>query len=234
MAKKNKKGNKQGGVLESSEVLQEEFTRFEHYLETHKSLVFVIVGVVLVAIISILGYRYYISQQDELAQKEMFQAVYYFESDSLDLALNGDGNYLGLLDIIDEYGGTDAANLAEYYAGTAYLLKGNYNTAIEYLGSFSSGDILIQGRAYSLTGDAYMELGNYGKAAEFYNKAANYKPNQHFTPQYLMKAALAYEKLNDYPTAKEMYDRIVEEFFNSSEFQDAKKQSARMQALISS
>jgi tetratricopeptide (TPR) repeat protein len=164
----------------------------------------------------------------------MFQAVYYFESDSLDLALNGDGNHLGLLDIIDEYGGTDAANLAEYYAGTAYLLKGNYNTAIEYLGSFSSGDILIQGRAYSLTGDAYMELGNYGKAAEFYNKAANYKPNQHFTPQYLMKAALAYEKLNDYPTAKEMYDRIVEEFFNSSEFQDAKKQSARMQALISS
>jgi len=234
MAKKNKKGNKQGGVLESPEVLQEEFTRFEHYLETHKSLVFIIVGVVLVAIISILGYRYYISQQDELAQKEMFQAVYYFESDSLDLALNGDGNYLGLLDIIDEYGGTDAANLAEYYAGTAYLLKGNYNTAIEYLGSFSSGDILIQGRAYSLTGDAYMELGNYGKAAEFYNKAANYKPNQHFTPQYLMKAALAYEKLNDYPTAKEMYDRIVEEFFNSSEFQDAKKQSARMQALISS
>ena len=78
-----------------------------------------------------------------------------------------------------------------------------------------------------------MELGNYGKAAEFYNKAANYKPNQHFTPQYLMKAALAYEKLNDYFTAKEMYDRIVEEFFNSSEFQDAKKQSARMQALIS-
>ena len=233
MSKKHKSVEK-GGALENAEVLQEEFTRIEHYLEHNRTKVFTIAGIVLLAIISVLGYRYYISQQDEKAQREMFQAVYYFEADSLDLALNGDGNNLGFLDITDLYSGTDAANLADFYIGTIYLQKGNFNSAIEYLEDFSSSDVLIHARALSLTGDAYMEIGNYGKAAEYYQKAADYKPNQHFTPTYLMKAGLAFEKLNDFTSAKEMYERIVNEFFNSSEFQDAKKNSAKMDAMISS
>lgn len=233
MAKKHKE-EKKGSALESHESLQQEFTRLEHYIEHNKTQVYIILGIVFISVLSVLGYRYYIDQQNELAQRDMFQAVYYFESDSLDLALNGDGNNLGFLDIVDEYSGTDAANLADYYIGTIYLQKGNFNTAIEYLEEFSSSDILIKARALSLTGDAYMEIGDYDKAAKYYTDAADHKPNQHFTPTYLLKAGLAYERLNDFTSAKRMYDRIVDEFFNSSEYQDAKKNSARMDALISS
>src|SRR5690606_22276199 len=122
------------------------------------------------------------------AQREMFQAVYYFEADSLDLALNGDGNNLGFLDIIDDYGITDAANLANYYAGAAFLKQGKFQVARLYLEDFKSNDLLVQARAYSLIGDTYMEEDNFEQAARYYSRAANYKPNKYFSPTYLMKA----------------------------------------------
>ena len=131
----------------------------------------------------------------QLNNDEMFQAVYYFEQDSLDLALRGDGNRFGFLDIIDEYGATKAGNLANYYAGSVYMLKGNYSSAVPFLKDFSSDDILLQARAYSLLGDAYMESDDFVTAVNYYNKAAGYKANKEFTPMYLLKAALAY-KLN--------------------------------------
>ena len=144
----------------------------------------------------IFGFRYYKNTQNTQAQNEMFQAVYYFEADSLDLALSGDGNNLGFVDIASEYAITDAGNLANFYAGTAYLKQNKYELAILYLEDFDSKDLLVQARAYSLIGDAYMELADYQNAADYYEKAAGYKPNKYFTPQYLMKAALAHERLN--------------------------------------
>lgn len=233
-SKKKKKIEKHHDLFEDPESLREGLSRVEHYIENNKTLFFVLAGALLVAVVSILGYRYFQSQQNVKAQNEMFQAVYYFEADSLDLALNGDGNNLGFLDIIDMYGRTEAANLAEFYAGTAFLKKGNFNQAIQYLNDFSSSDLVVQARAYSLVGDAYMELGNYDDAVNYYLKAADYKPNKFFTPQYLIKAAVAYEKLNNYKSAKEMYDRIINEFATSNEYQEAKKQSSRMEGLISS
>ena len=37
------------------------------------------------------------------------------------LALNGGEGKYGFIDIIDNYGSTDAGNLANYYAGMAFL-----------------------------------------------------------------------------------------------------------------
>src|SRR5690606_3114897 len=138
------------------------------------------------------GFNYYKNNLNQEAQNQMFQAVFYFEADSLDRALNGDGNNLGFLDIAAEYGITKAGNLANYYAGVSYLKQGKYELARLYLEDFSSDDLLVQARAYSLIGDAYMEEKNYEEAAKFYHKAAEYKPNKTFTPIYLMKEALAY------------------------------------------
>ena len=41
-----------------------------------------------------------------------------------------------MLDIIHEYSGTPAANLANYYAGMAYLNIKDYQNAVKYLGNF--------------------------------------------------------------------------------------------------
>lgn len=223
-------------LLESPEALRHTLVdSTEDFFKKKKNQQLVLgIGVAIALLIAgIFGYSYYKSNQNKTAQEEMFQAVFYFEADSLNRALNGDGNNYGFLEIIDEFGGTKAANLAHFYAGVSYLKLGEHGSAIEHLKDFSASDYLLQARAYALIGDAYMEQNQYGDAVEYYEKAADYKPNRFFTPEYLKKAALAYEGQGDYAAAAESYGRIIEEFPNSAAYQDALKQKARLEGLAS-
>jgi len=217
-------------LLENPEVIAEKVEGIEHWIEENPKIVFGVLGALVLIVGSYFGFRYYVNSQEAVAQREMFQAVHYFEADSLNLALKGDGNNLGFEQIIEDFGLTDAANLANYYAGVISLKQGNYTLAIFYLEDFSSDDILIQPRAYSLLGDAYMEIKDYESAVNFYNKASNYKPNKFFTPTYLMKEALAYEKLNQNDKAIAVYQKIIDEFWDSGEYQNARKFKAKLES----
>lgn len=216
-------------LVENPQALADKLQGAETWMERNpKTITGILVALVLIAG-GYFGYKYYKDNQEVEAQREMFQAVFYFEADSLELALNGDGNHLGFVDIIDEYGVTDAAKLANYYAGASYLKQGKYEVARLYLEDFKSSDLLVQARAYSLIGDTFMEEKNYEDAAKYYDKAANYKPNKYFSPGYLMKAALAFEKNNQNDKAIAAYDKIIEDYFESPEFQDARKYRARLE-----
>jgi len=197
----------------------------------NKTLVFGIGGVIAAVIVGIAGYNYYITNQNTTAQEELFQAQYYFEADSLGLALNGDGNSYGFLEIIEEFPGTKAANLSNFYAGASYLRLGDFDGAVRYLNKFSSSDYLVQARAYALIGDAYMEQDDFDNAIEYYKKAVNYRPNEGFTPVYLKKLAVAQEQNGELTSAAETYTIIEEEYPRSRQLNDAKKQKARLQAL---
>lgn len=216
-------------LVENPQALAEKLQGAENWMERNpKTAIGVVVAIVLL-VAGYFGFQYYKDNQEGEAQREMFQAVYYFESDSLDLALNGDGNNLGFLAIIDDYGITEAANLANYYAGAAFLKQGKFEVARLYLEDFKSKDLLVQARAYSLIGDTYMEENNFEDAARFYDKAASYKPNKYFTPTYLMKAALAFEKNNEEQKAIAAYDKIINDYYDTPEVQDARKFKARLE-----
>ncbi|MES2388339.1 MAG: tetratricopeptide repeat protein [Bacteroidota bacterium] len=169
------------------------------------------------------GYMYWQSEQNGEAQKELFHAVYQFESDSLKQALNGNGNHWGLLRVADEFSGTDAANQAEFYIGAAFLKQGKFKEAVEHLNKFKSSDALVQARAYCLLGDANLELNQADEAISFYRKAAEHKPNKQFTPGYLMKLALAQTVAKDTKGASETYSKVVEEYPESAELSEAKR-----------
>ncbi len=227
MAKKEKE--EPLDVLTKSEALAEKLEGAEAWLEKHPRL-FAGIGIVLaLAVGAYFGFSYYKGNLEAEAQQQMFQAVFYFENDSLALALNGDGNNLGFIDIIDEYDITDAANLAHFYAGVAFLKQGKYEAARLYLEDFESNDLLVQARAYSLIGDTYMEEQKYTEAARYYEKAARYKPNKYFTPAYLMKAALAYEKAEQREKAIQAYDEVINKYWESAEYQNARKLKARLE-----
>jgi tetratricopeptide (TPR) repeat protein len=216
-------------LLENPQALADKLQGAETWAEKNpKTVVGISVAIALI-VGGYFGFQYYKDSQETEAQQEMFQAVYYFEADSLDLALNGDGNNLGFIDIIDDYGITQTAKLANFYAGSAYLKQGKFEVARLYLEDFSADDLLVQARAYSLIGDTYMEEKNYEDAAKYYDKAANYKPNKFFTPVYLMKAALAYEKSNNKEKAIAAYDKIINDYFQAPEYQNARKYKAQLQ-----
>lgn len=230
MAKTKTKKEEGIEILEDPDLMAGKAEEFFNN-KTNRNLVFGIGGFLAVLVLGFLGYNYYITNQNKEAQKEMFQAVYYFEADSLGKALNGDGINYGFLEIIEDYSGTDAANLANFYAGSIYMHMADYSSALRYLEDFSSSDYLVQGRAYSLIGDAQLELGDTDAAVSAYKKAADYNPNADFTPIYLQKLAIAEESRGDFSEAANAYDKIVVDFGKSALAQEAKKHKARLQGL---
>ena len=196
-----------------------------------RNTIFGVLGVIAIAIIAIFGWQWYVEQQEVKAQNELFAAQFYFEKDSLNAALKGDGNSVGFETIADDYSMTKAGDLAAFYAGTAYLKNGQFDEAIESLKKFSADDYLIQARAYSLIGDAYMELNNLDEAITYYKKASNYSPNDFFTPEYLMKLGFAYELKNDYSMAAQAYETIVEKHKKSDAVNQAKRALGRAESM---
>lgn len=218
-------------LVENPDALADRLSQSEDFVKKNKTkLLGVFAAIAAIVVAGFLWYNYKSSRNVD-AQNAMFQAVYYFEADSLNKALNGDGQYQGFLAIADEYSGTDAGNLANFYAGVALLKQGKFTEAQSHLENFSSDDYLLQARAYSLTGDALLEQGKNKEAADMYMKAANYNANQHFSPQYLMKAGLAYEADNNFSAATEAYNKIITDFVASSEVSEAKKYKARAEML---
>lgn len=209
--------------LESSDALANQLDKAQSFVQSNNKLFLVIGGVLLVGILAFVGFHYYQDSRESEAQKALYKAIYDFEADSLTLALNGKGGNEGLLAIADNYGSTNAGKLANFYAGVALLKEGKYDDAIARLKAYSSSDLLLQARAYALIGDAFMEKGDYKEAISYYKRAADYKPNQFFTPGYLLKLGLAYEKNNQIQEAAPVYKRIIDEFPMSSEVMNAKK-----------
>ncbi len=218
--------------LEDPDALEGRLEDVGDYFQQNKNIVLGILGAIVLVVAGFIGYRYYVSTQDETAQVELFPSVYQLEADSLKKALNGDGRNPGLLAVADNYGSTPGGNLAEFYAGVGLLKEGKYDEAIDHLKSFSSSDLLVQARAYALTGDAYMEKKSFDEAADYYRKAADYKSNKFFTPGYLLKLAVAYEQAKQNDKAIEAYNEIIEKYGQSTEAASAKKYKSVLDAAV--
>lgn len=213
-------------------VVEETLSKTEHFIEKNQKLL-INIGIALVVVV--LGFyairNYYIIPREADATAQMFMAQKYFEKDSLKLALNGDGNYPGFLQIIDEYKWTSASNLAHYYAGICMLKQGKFQNAIDQLKSFSGKDELVAPMAIGAIGDAYIELNQPDKAASEYEKAANLRDNKFTTSLFLQKAAFAYEEMKSFDKALEIYEKIKTKYPNSLEAMDVDKYIAKIKTV---
>ncbi|HMO32430.1 MAG TPA: tetratricopeptide repeat protein [Lacibacter sp.] len=137
----------------------------------------------------------------------------YYAKDSLDLALNGEGSNAGFLKIIKNYSGTDAANLAHYYAGSIYLRKEDFANAIKHLKDFSTGATQVQSAAWKMLGDAYMSTGKQAEGVQYYVKAGKLNEKDEFTSsENLFLAAMAYESMGKLKEASEMLQIIKQKY----------------------
>lgn len=227
MAKKTKDENPQG-----IKNVEETLTKTEQFLEENYKpiLISLVVIVVLVGIVW-LG-KLYLNKRNDEAQSQMYQAERYLEIDSLKLALNGDGNYLGFLDIARDYKFTHSGNLARYSAGICYLHLGEYENAIDFLSKYSKKDKVLGSLALGATGDAYVESGNSDKGISLYLEAADFGGNSFNTPIFLMKAAELYELNSKFTEALKLYERIKKEYPESTEGNSIDKYIARVKILI--
>jgi tetratricopeptide (TPR) repeat protein len=226
MAKSKKEADQQG-----IKNVEETLTKTEQFLEeNYKPLLIGLAVLVVLVGVFWLG-KLYLGKRNDEAQAQIYQAQKYLEVDSINLALNGDGNYLGFLDIAKEYKYTNTGNLARYGAGICYLHLGNYQEAIDFLNKYSKKDKVIGAIAIGATGDAYVELGDVDKGISKYLEAANFARNSFNTPLFLMKAAELYEVSGKYAEALKLYQQIKDEYPESTEGSTIEKYIARAKLL---
>ncbi|MFP9116152.1 tetratricopeptide repeat protein [Flavobacterium sp. RNTU_13] len=210
--------------------LDEGASKTEEWVQKNQKFIYIVLGAVaLVTIGYLLVDKFVVTPKEEEAANEMFQAEQYLtqalnaqkSQDSLfNLALNGGEGKYGFLKIIDEYSGTDAANLAEYFAGTAYLNTGKYKEAVAHLDTFKTEDPALKASAIGAMGDAFVQLGgndNLAKGLQYYLDAAKVSDNEVFTPRFLFKAGQLAESLNKKEDALKYYTEIKDKYSTSAE-----------------
>lgn len=197
--------------------------KLQNFYEKYKNIVF---GGLIALILIIGGTYYYMTvlqpEAEAAAHADLFDAQFYFEQDSFELALNS-----GLLDVIDYHSGTKAANLATYYAGLSYFHLKNYDDAISYLQDYKKKDKILGALAYGVLADAQMEINQTDAAFANYKKAVNFSNNEASKPFLLKKAAIAFETNGEISQALEFYKKIKNEFPNSSFASDIDKYIGR-------
>lgn len=198
-----------------SEHLEGDFLlKLEQFWKTNQKRILTVVGGLAVVIGGWYAYNEYIKAPKELkAQEALYRAEEYFGKDSFKFVLDGDGTSKGVLNVIKNHGGTNAANLAHYYAGISYLHLGEFAKAVEHLKDFSSNSKPIQMVAYGATGDALSELKKNDEAIDFYKKAASaYTEDEITSAEYLWRAGQLCETINKNKEALEFYKEIKTKF----------------------
>lgn len=169
--------------------------------------------------------------RNQEAVEQMFRAQFQFERDSFALALeNPGGGYPGFLGIIDQYGGTNAGNLASYYAGISYLNLGRHQDAVDHLKKFKAGDEVTSIMKHGALADAYSELNEFDSAIDHYRRAVRAGDNSFLTPYYMQKYGLALLHQDRAEDALQVFQDLKREYPGSSESNEADKYIARAKA----
>ncbi|MBK9488649.1 MAG: tetratricopeptide repeat protein [Haliscomenobacter sp.] len=182
-------------------------------------------GAVLALIIGVIAWKLYVNSQQKDAVEQMRQAERLFERDSFAVAMltTLPGGFKGFPKIIEDFPGTPAANLANYYSGVCLLNLGKYEAAISYLKDFSAKGAIMPIMKNGALGDAYSELKDFAQAKSYYKKAVSGVKNDLLTPFYLKRLAMLAEMEKDYATAREHYQTLKDEYPSAPEGEDAEK-----------
>ncbi|HLF51500.1 tetratricopeptide repeat protein [Flavobacterium sp.] len=227
----DEKDSATAGVFNS---LDETASKTENWVAKNQKYIFgVVAAVALVTVGYVLYQKFIVEPKQDEAANEMFIAQQNFQkatdgtkSDSLyNLALKGSEGKFGFVDIADKYSGTDAGNLANYYAGMAYLNTGKYTEAITYLEKFSSKDMVLSALAKGAIGDAYSQKNQPKEALEYYIKAAEANKNDFTTPRFLLKAGQTALTTGNKTDALKYFTEIKEKY-------EATPEAANIDALI--
>ncbi len=214
---------------ENAEAVVEAMSKTEQFFAKNaKTLSYTCLAAVVLCAAVFCWYKFVNQPKVEEAQGQMALAEANFRAADYELALNGDGNVLGFVQILDEYG-KKAGKSINFYAGVCELQLGNYEAAIKYLEAYKGKDAILAARAKACIGDAYVGLENYSKALGYFEQAAGTIDNM-FAATYLLRAGQVAEKLGDNAKALGFYELIKDQYPNSMEAYDVDKYIGRIEA----
>ncbi len=208
----------------------EAVSRTESFLENNGKKV--VLALTVIVLLVICGYAYkklIVDRNTDRASELIVEAQYRFEGETPDyaLALNGDENGAGFLDVVEQYGSTPAGNLAKHYAGVCYLRLGDSENAAKYLSAYKAvagiPGAVVNAQNLGLRGDIAVDKGDYAEAVDLYKKAVAVSDNNFTAPLYLYKQGLALIALDKTDEAVACFEKISAEYPSSLEAREADK-----------
>jgi tetratricopeptide (TPR) repeat protein len=202
--------------------------RTERFIEENQKNITIIVLAIIIVVGGYWAYKkLYMEPRNAEAQQSIFHAQNYFSNDEFQTALDGDGMSPGFLEIIDDYGNTQAGKLSKYYAGISYLHLGEFELAIDYLKDFKTDNEELGAIANGAIGDANVELGNQEEALKWYTRAIK-SENEIAAPFYSLKKGILLEEMGNKSEALEAYQLIKDQYEDSSEARQIDKYITRV------
>ncbi len=200
----------------------EELQGVAQFFKKYQNYIFIGLGAIALGII---GYMFLGKKGDPIRAVKndaaLQEATQYLKQDSFDIALNGSGGSIGLLQIIKKSSGTSTEKIARVEAAMCYLRKGQPKDAIKMLKEATGFGKQVNARRLSLLGDATSELATTTdavnsklaeEAIDYYQSAANEFSDDASGAAYLFKAGQLQEKMNKLDDAKKTYTTIKEKY----------------------
>lgn len=216
---------------------QELFNKQEAFFLKFRKQILIAVAALIIVVGGWAAYSNLIAgPREEKASTALAKAQEMFGQGEFQKALNGDKTTEGFLAVAENYGGTDAANLARAYAGLCYANMAKWKEAVTYLEDFSAReDMMISpavtgalANAYANTGDIDKAISTFKKAADMADSKAEDEVNNSLSPSYLISAARLLESQNKKSEALEIYKEVKEKYVNSASSQDIDKYIERV------
>ena len=192
----------------------------------------VVIALVVVVLLVVGGYLYkslVIDNNEQKASEMIVEAQDRFAGENPDfaLALNGDENGAGFLEVAEQYGSTAAGNIANHYAGICYLRLGDLENAEKYLAQYDAVDELagevVNAQNLGLRGDIAVEKGEYEAAANLYDKAVKASANLYTAPLYTYKQILVFAALGKKAEAEQALKALQANYPTATETREAEK-----------
>ena len=204
--------------------LDVQLNKGEAFIEKNWKVIAAVLGAVIVIVVGAYIYKNHMADKEVQAQKAIASAQVAFAQQQYEQALQGDGNSKGFLKVIDEFSGTETANLAKLYAGLAYANTDKVDEAIKYLEDFSAqDDDMVSPAAIAALGNLYVQKGENEKGVRTLVKAADKADNDAVSPVFLLQAGEIYESLGQNDKALDLYKRIKKQYFLSPLYQEIDK-----------
>ena len=193
--------------------IQDAFSAYRRYL-MYSGIGAAVIGV------CILSYIFVQRTRSQRANEHLGGIVLYYERGEYRTALDGAGEVLGLVDIIEMYGNTGAGNMARFYAANAAFTLREFDQSLEWFKAFRGKGGMLEASALDGQAAIYEMREQYEEAGEFYERAARAYEDALRSPEYLKKAARAYQKQGVYQKAEALLLRIREDYPDSEAAQD--------------
>lgn len=211
---------KEQGALENGALMKS-----EAFAMKYRKAIIIAVAAIIIAVVGGFLYKAYVAQpREEKASTALAKGQEYFDAEQFDKALKGDGaGYVGLLNIISDYSSTDAANLANLYAGLCYANLNKWDDAVKYLDAYSpADDAMVSPAAIAALGNAYAHVNqldkaidNLEKAAQMADKQAKDGVNNSIAPTFYLQAGILLESQGKKDKALELYQKIKANYVNA-------------------